>query len=113
MNDCLSVSDLELWTRIGVSETERAHEQCVLASFSLVLNEAMTNDDVPEGFDYALLSAGIRKLGQRERKTIERLAEDIAQYLLEESSAPQVRVCVRKFPPIGAKEVKVEIERTR
>ncbi len=113
MIDRLCVRDLELSTRIGVEKKERETPQRLLVSFSLLcdLSNVAKNDDVPEEFDYASLTESIRELGLQEHKTIERLAEDIASLLLRRSAARSVEVTVKKFPPLGVKEVSVTIDR--
>jgi FolB domain-containing protein len=115
MSDLLTGTDLELWTPIGVSDAERVAEQRVLVSFSLSLplQGAAEADDCALSVDYALLAEGLKKLASKERKTIERLAEDCASFLLRHSPATTVDVIVKKFPPIGAKEVSVTVERAQ
>ncbi len=115
MSDRLCVSDLEIWTRIGVNTEERQVEQRLLVSFSLEcdLSSVAEHDAISEDFDYAALAVSIRDLGLQERKTIERFAQDIASLLLRRSTAKSVDVTVKKFPPLGVKEVSATIVRLK
>jgi FolB domain-containing protein len=115
MSDLIRIEELELWTRIGVPAEERVKEQRVLVSCSVFLStkEAAKTDDHHRSTDYAALIEGIRKLAMTERKTIERLAEDIAALCLEERNIEAAEVTVKKFPFPDVKEVSVTIERRK
>jgi len=111
MPDRIRITDLELWTRIGVPEDERMQEQRLLVSVCLQTDlRAAAKADAPD-IDYADLAAKIKVLAKTERKTVERLAEDIAALCLQGKNAESVEVTVTKFPPLGAKEVAVTIVR--
>jgi 7,8-dihydroneopterin aldolase/epimerase/oxygenase len=111
--DTLSITDLVLWTRIGVPEEERKTEQCVHISIDLFLNtkKAGEEDSVKESVDYEKLSKDVRVLGEQERKTIECLAEDIAKMILEKFSVSQVRITIKKYPLPEARHVSITITR--
>ncbi|MFA6523332.1 MAG: dihydroneopterin aldolase [Candidatus Peribacteraceae bacterium] len=115
MTDRLALR-LTLTTHIGVTAGERREPQEILVSLSME-NDSRTvakADDPVAGVDYALLTEEIRKLAKIERKTIERLAEDIATSLLQASTTSWVSVTVTKKPPLeGVEEASVTIERRR
>jgi 7,8-dihydroneopterin aldolase/epimerase/oxygenase len=115
MSDLIRIEELELRTHIGVPAEERAKEQRVLVSCSLILStkEAAKTDDHHRSADYAALIEGIKKLAMTERKTIERLAEDIAALCLKERNIEAAEVTVQKFPFPDVKEVSVTIGRKR
>jgi FolB domain-containing protein len=111
--DSLSINDLELWTHIGVPEEERRIEQRVLVSIELStdLSPVGKNDDVTKGIDYEKIVADVRELAQTERKTIERLAEDIAETVLLKYQSKSVKVSIQKNPLPGVRGACVTIER--
>lgn len=116
MTDRLEIRDLELTTRLGVPPEERAAPQTVLVTLGIgcSLSAVAKQDDPQAGIDYAALAADIRKLGKTERKTIERLAEDIAALVLRKTSALDVTVSVTKHPPIkDVRGVSATITRSR
>lgn len=111
--DSLSIHDLELWTRIGVPDEERKTEQKVLVTIELIgdLSPAGKTDDVTRGIDYETLVNDVRVLATTERKTIERLAEDIAAMILKSYKPQSVKVSVFKQPLPGVRGVKATITR--
>lgn len=111
--DDLRITDLELQTRIGVPAEERLREQRVLVTIGLALNtrEVGETDDVRKSIDYQKLAHDVRELAGMERRTIERLARDIAEMTLNTYAPQSVTVTVKKFPAVGAQEVAVTITR--
>ena len=107
MSTTLSLYDIELWTRIGVPAAERTCEQRILVDIDLPYDAsaATAADDVALGMDYEALVRDLRKLATEERKTIERLADDIARMILTTYKPERVTVTVRKFPIPGVREI--------
>ena len=107
--DSIFLKDIEVWTRIGVPEAERAKAQRLLVSIELYgsLHTVGTTDDVSCGTDYATVTNAVIKLGAMERKTIERFAEDIAAIILKKFTPESVKVTVCKKPdlPLDAASV--------
>ena len=99
MNDVLSITDLELWTRIGVPAEERSIEQRVLVTVEMTLDtrSAAKADDVKKSINYFDVAQDMKALATKERKTIERLAEDIAKLVLKKYKPEEVAVTVKKF----------------
>lgn len=113
MNDRLLLR-LTLSTRIGVTAGERREPQEILVSLAMDsdLRAVAKADDPAAGVDYAELTEEIRGLAKTERKTIERLAEDIATHVLKRFPVSWVSVTVSKKPPLeGVEEAGVTIER--
>ncbi|OGJ61473.1 hypothetical protein A3C37_04080 [Candidatus Peribacteria bacterium RIFCSPHIGHO2_02_FULL_53_20] len=111
--DSLCITDLELWTHIGVPEKERKTEQRILVTIELLgdLSPVGKSDDVTRGIDYEKLTNAVRALAKTERKTIERLAEDIAEMILKSYKPQSVKVSVWKEPLPGVRGVKATIQR--
>ncbi len=111
--DSIRLTDLSLWTRIGVSEKERAKEQRLEISIELRsgLRAAGTSDDVTKSIDYQAVSDCVLELGKTERKTVECFAEDCAQTILEQFKPESIVITVRKFPLPQAKNIEITIER--
>lgn len=112
--DSLSIHDLELRTRIGVPEEERKAEQRILVTIELFgdLSLVGKTDDVTCGIDYEKLVNDVHGLAKTERRTIERLAEDIAQMVLKFYKPQSVKVSVWKEPLPGIRGVKATMERS-
>ncbi len=112
--DYIRLIGIELWTPIGVPKEERAKAQRVLVDLTLVhpTKSVGKSDDIATGINYQDVTHAIIALAARERKTIERLAEDIAIAVLERYK-PQggVEVTVHKKPDLPLEEVSVTIHR--
>ncbi|MDO8648534.1 MAG: dihydroneopterin aldolase [Candidatus Peregrinibacteria bacterium] len=113
MSDTLTIVDLSLWTRIGVTEEERAKEQQILIVIEFPQDAAAIakNDDVRKGIDYAQVIAAVQEVGKEERSTIEALAEDIAAVILLKFRPDSVRVTVTKVTVPGVRCVNLTITR--
>jgi FolB domain-containing protein len=111
--DRLTITDLELWTRIGVPEKEREAEQRLLVTVEMHLDvsAAAQQDDVTKSVNYADVSNEIRALAKTERKTVERLAEGIAQMILKKWELKSIVVTVKKFAIPGSRFVEISITR--
>ncbi len=114
MVDSLTITDLELWTRIGVHAEERAVEQRLLVTIEMTLDTraAAQADDVKHSINYFDVTQALKALAEEERKTIERFAEDIAGMILKNYSATEVTVSVKKFALPSAKDVHLVIRRS-
>lgn len=99
MSDLLTITDLELWTFIGVSAGERKTEQRLLVTVEMHLDTkaAAKSDDVKKSINYFDVTEDLKKLALTERKTIERFAENAAQMILKKHGASGVTVTVKKY----------------
>lgn len=111
--DTLTITSFELWTRIGVPYEERSREQRILLSVQVELANggAGTSDELKDTMDYEEITQEIRRLAKGERKTLEKLAEDIASAVLQHPHVARVTVTLRKFILPGTKEVSLTIVR--
>ncbi|MCA1963674.1 MAG: dihydroneopterin aldolase [Prosthecobacter sp.] len=112
--DSIHLRGLDLPTRIGVPEEERAAWQTLQANICLELEqrfEAMA-DDLSATIDYAAVALRLRSLAaEKPRRLIETLAAEIASCLLLEFGAALVRVELRKKILPGCDHVAVVLTR--
>lgn len=112
--DKIVIQDLEVQTRVGVTEAERAQVQRLLVTVRMErdLAEAGRNDDMAATTDYTAVVEMIGALlAERSRNLIESVAHDIAEAILSHQLAKAVTVEVKKFSVPGARHVAVEIQR--
>ncbi len=111
--DCISLKNIDVWTRIGVPDSERRKAQHLLVSVDLLSSVVPigSTDDVAKGIDYAEVTNAIVALEKTERRTLERFAEDAAGMLLKTFGPESVRVTVKKKPDLPLESVSVTITR--
>ncbi len=111
--DNILIRGIELWTRLGVPDSERASPQHILVDIwlSISTKEVSATDDVSKGIDYAAVTTAVRALAETERKTVERLAEDIATLVLTQFKPASVTVSVQKKPDLPVDAVCLTITR--
>lgn len=114
--DKIVVKDLEVDTRIGVTEAERARPQRLLITVELEcsLVEAGRTDREYSTTPYDVVADMIHKTAaERPRKLVESLAADIAKIILYRKLAQAVTVEVKKFSVPRSQYVSVQIHRTQ
>ena len=112
--DTITITDLEVFYRVGVPDAERAKPQRLLLTVEMEhdFEAAAQRDDLAGTIDYYAVSQRLLKLGDgREWRLIETLACDIAETVLKEFRPRRVRVEVKKFIIAEARHVSVRIER--
>jgi len=111
--DSIFLKDIEVWTRIGVPDTERQKPQRLLVSIELFVSvkPVSMSDDMTKGIDYAAVTDAVTTLGLSERKTIERFAEEIATAVLSTFTPDSVKVTVCKKPNLPLESTSVTITR--
>jgi FolB domain-containing protein len=115
--DQIIIKDLLARGIIGISDNERSQPQDIL--FNVVIyadiRPASISDDVEKSVNYRTVSKQILAHASTVgRFTVEALAEDIAQLILENPKVMGVRVRVEKPGAVRfARSVGVEIERMR
>jgi dihydroneopterin aldolase len=100
--DRLRLDDVRFYGHHGVSSAEQTVGVwfSVDAELTVDLAPAATSDDLASAIDYGLVARRIVDVGTRGRvNLIERLAGQIAQTLLAEFPAQEVRIRVRKLTP--------------
>jgi 7,8-dihydroneopterin aldolase/epimerase/oxygenase len=96
----ISISDLEVFYRVGVPEAERAQPQRLLLTVEMDsdFSAAAASDAIADTIDYFAVTQRLLKFGDgREWKLIEKLATDIADTVLAEFKPGAVSVTVKKF----------------
>ena len=114
--DKIIVHDLEVWYYVGVSDSERQQPQRLLLTLELEhdFRAAMESDDLQDTIDYGNLCERLLNFGEdRAWKLIEKLASDIADFILNEYGAQAVSVEVKKMVITAADYVSVRLRKTK
>lgn len=114
--DTITIQDLEVSYRVGVSDAERERPQRLQLTIQMLcdLGVAGASDDLQDTIDYHAVVERFRGFGDgREWKLIERLASDVADTVLDEFSPQSVCVEVKKFILPQVRYVSVEVTRDR
>ncbi|MCH7225229.1 dihydroneopterin aldolase [Haloferula sp. A504] len=96
----IHVRGLEVETRIGVPDEERAEVQLLKVDLEMTpaADFAAMGDEVSATIDYHQVCLEVCRLaGEGERKLIETLASEIADLVIDRFGAVRVRVRIRKF----------------
>ena len=112
----ITIVDLEVFLRVGVTEAERANPQRVLLTVELDFDfsSAARTDVLTGTIDYFAVAQRLLKFGEgRHWKLIEKLAADVADLALSEFNPQCVTVEVKKFPIPQARYVSVRLTRGR
>ena len=112
----ISIVDLEVFYRVGVSDAERAQPQRLLLTVELEsdFSDAAKSDSIVDTIDYYAVTQKLLNFGEgREWKLIEKLAADIAGLILAEFKPQAVTVEVKKFIIPQARHVAVSLTRAR
>jgi 2-amino-4-hydroxy-6-hydroxymethyldihydropteridine diphosphokinase len=99
MTDTLFIEGLLLRTRIGISDRERAQPQDVVVDVTLHVDlaPAAASDSIGDALDYGAVIRDIQhELEPHERKTVEKLALDIARICLRRKRCDLVDVRISK-----------------
>lgn len=114
--DQISITDLEIWTHIGITEEERSTEQCLTVSVQMHTDttKCAQTDDVSHTIDYDSVCKDILRIAKQERNTIETFAQDAATMILDTyKPGGGVEVVVKKFVIPGTESVSVRITRSK
>ena len=114
--DSIHIQELELATRIGVPEEERANAQRLTVSITMWLQNGFEqlHDDLAGTVNYSAVARDVQQFASnRSDKLIETLADAIASHLLSSYPLARVQVELRKFVLPDAKFVAAICERRR
>ena len=112
--DTITLSDLEVDCRVGVTAAERAQPQRLRISldFEADFSAAARTDALGDTINYqAVAEAVLRLAGQGQWQLIEKLAADIAQLVLDRFQPARVTVEVKKYVIPQAHHVAVRLTR--
>ena len=113
--DHVFIKDLLVRAVIGISEQERAQPQDILINITIFTDicDASKSDSIDDCVNYrSMAKKVIAHTENAQRYTVEALAQDIADLLLEESRVLKVQVRVEKPGAVRfSRSVGVEIER--
>lgn len=112
----ITIVDLEVFYRVGVTDEERAKPQRLLLTLDLKLDftAAAVSGRLGRTIDYYEVSQRLLKFGDnRSWRLIESLATDIANKILTEFHPESVTVEVKKFVVPNAQYVSVSLTKQR
>jgi FolB domain-containing protein len=112
--DQIHIEQLEVWTRIGVSEAEREKAQRLAVNLTLWLFPHVDdlNDDINKTADYSSVCEETKNFVEtQQHRLIETLADSIAMFLLKRFPVHKVDVEVRKFVLPNAEYASVIVSR--
>lgn len=113
MADQILIRGLQLTCHIGVPDEERAEAQTLRAHLTLEVPAFSREDQIEGTVDYKEVSDRVVELAAgKERKLIETLAGDIADFVLDQFPVELIRVELEKFILPNTDWVGVVIERT-
>jgi dihydroneopterin aldolase len=113
-DDCIHVEQLEVFTRIGVTDDERAAPQRLLLSMTIWPRKDFdgVNDEIANTVDYSALCAATRDFVEaRAGRLIETLARNLADEILLRFPIRRITIQVRKFVVLNTKYVSVTLTR--
>ena len=114
--DRVFIQGISLFGKHGVLESERSNEQEFIVDISAEFDarNATASDDLNDTIDYMPFADMVRGVVEKESfYLIERLAETIAQKLLEDTRLSKVEVTVKKPAALSNGLPGVTIVRTR
>jgi FolB domain-containing protein len=112
----ITITDLEVSFCVGVPDEERAQPQRLLVTVDMAfdVSSAATSDRIEKTINYQAVADQILKYGEgRNWKLIERLATNLADFVLSEHRPEAVFVEVKKFSIPQARHVSVSVTKTR
>jgi FolB domain-containing protein len=112
----ITIVDLEVFYRVGVSDEERAKPQRLLLTIDIKFDfsSAAVSGRVGRTIDYQEVTKHLLKLSEsRSWRLIESVATDIAAKLLSEFHPESVTVEVKKFSIPEARYVSVSLTKQR
>jgi dihydroneopterin aldolase len=112
----ITITDLEVFYCVGVTEEERAKPQRLLVTVDMAFDfsSAATSDRIEKTINYQDVADRVLKFGEgRNWKLIERLASNLADFVLSEYRPEAVLVEVKKFAVPQARHVSVSVTRSR
>ena len=114
--DTITISDLEVFYKVGITEAERATPQRLLVTVEMThdFTSAAARDNLADTIDYFAVTQRLLNLGQDcHWELIETLASDISATVLDEFKPGSVVVEVKKFIIPQTRHVSVKLRREK
>ena len=115
--DIIFIKDLKIECIIGIWDWERATKQTVRLDLEIGtdISKAAASDDINDTLDYKTLSKRLQQVAIAEPfGLVEKLAETLAQTVLNEFNAPWLRLTLNKKGALrAARDVGITIERKK
>src|SRR3954467_13342713 len=112
----ISIVDLEVFYQIGITDEERAKPQRLLITVEMDFDfsTASLSDRLEKTINYFDVAQELLKYGEgRNWKLLEKLAANIADFVMSRFRPQAVAVEVKKFPIPQARYISVTVARTR
>src|ERR1039458_4191400 len=112
----ITIVDLEVFYRVGISEEERAKPQRLLLTLDIKFNfsSAAVSGRIGRTIDYYEVTQRLLKLGEtRSWRLIESVATDFAEKILSDFHPENVTVEVKKFSIPEARYVSASLTKQR
>jgi FolB domain-containing protein len=112
----ITIVDLEVFYRVGISEEERAKPQRLLLTLDVKFDfsSAAVSGRIGRTIDYYEITQRLLKLGEsRNWRLIESVATDVADKILSEFRPENVTVEVKKFSIPEARYVSASLTKQR
>lgn len=113
--DEIHIEQLDVFTRIGVPEEERAKPQRLAVSISFWPYQQTRDlaDEIEHTVNYSAVAEETKNfLGNQSVSLVETLAERLASHLLQSFPIQKVTIELRKFALTEAKYVSITVTRT-
>ena len=113
--DKVHIEQLDVFTRVGVPEEERANPQRLTVSISFWPHQQTSDlaDHIEQTVNYSTVAEQTKNfLRDQSVKLIETLAEGLASHLLKSFPIRKVTIELRKFALQDAKYVSITVSRT-
>ena len=114
--DTITISDLEVFYQVGITEEERSRPQRLLVTVEMThdFTAAAARDNLAETIDYFAVSQRLLRFGDGcHWELIETLGAEVAAMVLDEFGPKTVAVEVKKFVISNANYVSVKLLRAK
>ena len=115
VSDSIEIEELELFARVGITETERANPQRLTLTITAWPRTQFKDleDDIGNATNYSAICAVARDFARsRTNHLIETLVRELADELMRAFALEKVRLELRKFVLPDAKHVSVIVTRS-
>jgi len=107
----ITISNLELWTHLGITKEERMSEQRILTNITLECEgcDACETDDIADTVNYEDVVKQIKKVAKANYKTLEKLGDEICSAILKNKKVKSISIKLTKHVLPGTKGITISI----